>query len=70
VAQALFERLTVEFKSRSIKKFKIVVGDNLKQAKRFYEKMGAQKVRKIELHKGEASWVYFFELKEGCAPVI
>ena len=41
-----------------VDKFKIVVGEKLKEAQNFYEKMGAKKVKEFELHKGEKSFIY------------
>lgn len=56
------EQLYIEFlkycKKASVEKFKIVVGDSLEPAHRFYQRMGAVKVANIELHQGEGSTVY------------
>ncbi len=60
VAQKLFTELVNEFRKMGIETFKIVVGDSLIPAQRFYEKMGARRSHKIELHKGVISWVYIF----------
>lgn len=63
IARALFERLTVEFERHGVSQFKIVVGESLVPAQCFYEKMGAKVRRKMELHKGETSLEYVFDLK-------
>ena len=60
IAQGLFEQLMFEFQKRKVAEFKIIVGESLTSAQRFYEKMGARKCRKIEVHKGEVSWEYIF----------
>ena len=62
IAQALFEQLAVKFHKRGFSKFKIIVGEVLISAQHFYEKMGAQKRRKIEIHKGEVSWEYILDV--------
>lgn len=62
VSELLFLSLINEFKKRGINEFKVVVGDNLERAKRFYEKMGGVLASKIEVHKGEVSSVYVFKI--------
>ncbi|HPO61064.1 MAG TPA: GNAT family N-acetyltransferase [Exilispira sp.] len=61
ISRLLFEALLYECDKRNIKSFKVVVGDNLARAKRFYEKMGGKKVNHIEVHKGEKSLIYVCE---------
>ena len=62
VGENLYRALVEEFKKRGISKFKIVVGENLDSAQKFYEKMGAKKVKKMEIHKGKKSWIYIHEI--------
>jgi len=63
VAQQLFKALAKEFYKKGINEFKIVVGDSLLNAKKFYRKMGCIKVGEFELHKGERSEIYIFKIK-------
>ena len=58
VAKKLFDELIIQFKQREVLDFKIVVGERLEGAQRFYEKMGAKKIGNIEVHKGEGSIIY------------
>ncbi len=58
IAPILYKELIKSFKEKNIKEFKIVVGAQLKEAQKFYEKMGAEKVAEFELHKGEKSFIY------------
>ena len=63
IARGLFEQLTRLFQEQGVRKFKIVVGEALIPAQRFYEKMGAQRHGKLELHRGEISWVYIYDVE-------
>jgi ribosomal protein S18 acetylase RimI-like enzyme len=58
IAVELYQHLVAQFKLLAVAEFKIIVGGNLLQAQRFYDKMGAKKQRQLELHKGESSWLY------------
>lgn len=58
IASMLYRELIKFFKERNVKEFKIIVGAELKEAQKFYEKMGAKKVGEFELHKGNKSYVY------------
>ncbi len=62
-ADELFKGLVEEFMRRDARQFKIVVGDALEPAHRFYKKMGARPVAKAEVHKGSGSVVYVFDVK-------
>ncbi|WP_297888154.1 GNAT family N-acetyltransferase [Sulfurihydrogenibium sp.] len=63
ISSLLFNTLVEEFKKRKIYSFKIVVGSNLTKAIRFYEKMGCKKIAEIEIHKGEKSYIYVYNIK-------
>jgi hypothetical protein len=54
----LFKALVDEFLSRSVTRFKIVVGVELRSAHRFYEHAGGVQQSEIEVHAGEKSRVY------------
>ncbi len=58
IATNLYKALTDYMERWGVDKFKIVVGEKLQGAQKFYEKMGAKKVKEFELHKGEKSFVY------------
>lgn len=62
ISPRLFNKLIEEFKKVGIEKFKVVVGSNLLPACRFYEKMGGVFHSEIEVHKGERSRVYVWEI--------
>jgi ribosomal protein S18 acetylase RimI-like enzyme len=58
IADALYRCLVESFRSRGIEAFRIVVGDALGPAHRFYQRMGATPAGRIEVHEGEGSRVY------------
>jgi len=58
VADKLYEKLKIHFKSKNVNAFCIVVGSSLKNARSFYKRMGAHPSAKIEVHAGECSVVY------------
>ncbi len=58
VAEHLYTNLVGHFRDRGIGAFRIVVGDALASAHRFYRRMGAKPVSRIELHGGQGSVVY------------
>jgi ribosomal protein S18 acetylase RimI-like enzyme len=57
-AAALYAELVQHFQERRVDGFRIVVGDSLAAAHRFYQRMGATPVGRIEVHKGQSSVVY------------
>lgn len=58
IAPELYTRLTTHFRNLHITEFKIIVGSELLRAQAFYNKMTAEKIKTIELHKGATSWIY------------
>ena len=58
VAEKLYRRLQSHFAAHGINAFRITVGDSLAPAHRYYQKMGATPVGRIEVHAGEGSVVY------------
>lgn len=58
VAKDLFEELQMQLKLKGFSEFKIIVGEELIQAQRFYERMGAIKFDTIDLHKNSTSFIY------------
>ena len=62
VADSLFGRLSDHFRNQGFTAFKIVVGDELAPAQRFYSKMGARPAGRVEVHAGEGSTVYIHHI--------
>ena len=58
IADRLYSRLVADFRSRSVDAFRIVVGEALAPAHRFYRRMGAQPAGTVEVHQGQDSTVY------------
>lgn len=58
VAEALYQRLFEDFRARSVGAFRIIVGEALAPAHRFYRRMGAERAGEVEVHEGEGSTVY------------
>lgn len=65
VSEQLYRRLQSHFSERGVDAFRIVVGDALLPAHRYYQKMGAKPVARIEVHAGEGSVVYVQSLRYG-----
>lgn len=65
-AQTLYQGLVAHFRQRGVCGFRIVVGEKLATAHRFYKRMGAHPVGHIEVHKGQGSTLYVHRLpKQG-----
>ncbi len=62
VGKMLLDKLESELKSREISKYKVVAGNKLISANRFYEKYGFELSRQTEIHKGDKSNVYIKSL--------
>lgn len=58
VSERLYQRLVSHFSERGVGGFRIVVGDSLEPAHRYYLKMGARPVGRVQIHAGEGSVVY------------
>lgn len=58
VADALYRKLVEDFQARGVNAFRIIVGDGLAPAHRFYQRMGATVAGEVQVHEGEASKVY------------
>ena len=57
-AESLYRALLIHCRGQAVMEFKIVVGDDLVQAHRFYQRMGAIAKHRIEVHSGQGSTVY------------
>lgn len=62
-AETLFRDLQDYFRTAKVKQFKIVVGDALAPAHKFYCRMGARPVAQTEVHKGSGSVVYVCDVE-------
>lgn len=63
IANQMFERFVFEMKKRGVDDFKVVVGEKLLPAIRFYEKSGFKFVKNINIHAKELSRVYIYQIK-------
>lgn len=57
-SERLYQKLVDYCDLQKIDAFKIIVGDALAPAHRFYLRMGAQQVGRVEVHAGEGSVIY------------
>jgi GNAT superfamily N-acetyltransferase len=64
VSEQLYCGLVDHCLDHSIPAFKIVVGQELAPAHRFYQRMGAEVVGEIEVHRGEKSIVYVQDVQQ------
>ena len=62
IAERLYRRLIEHFRGERIESFRITVGEGLAPAHRFYQRMGAEAVSNIQVHRGERSIVYLHRL--------
>jgi ribosomal protein S18 acetylase RimI-like enzyme len=63
IGKDLFKKFLEEINSLSINKFKVVVGEELSTACRFYESVGCVLHSEIEVHRGKKSRVYVWGMK-------
>lgn len=63
ISRKLLDGLALEFKRRGVERFKVVVGSGLKAACTFYEKNGGVLFSETEVHKGENSRVYVWQIR-------
>lgn len=63
IAQKMFDLFIKEMRSRKVKQFKVVVGENLSRAIGFYEKMSFKFDSSISVHKNKPSKVYIYNIK-------
>jgi len=62
VARELFRQFVNQCRNRGSMAFRIPTGEGLNRAHRFYEKMGAHKVSTTEVHQGQQSYIYLYEI--------
>lgn len=61
LAQELFHRFAAEMARRGSPSFRITTAASLTRAHRFYERLGADLVGEIEIHRGELTRVYVYD---------
>jgi GNAT superfamily N-acetyltransferase len=61
-AERLFMKLGSYCKEHGISAFRIVVGDGLAPAHKFYRRMGAIEKGRIEVHEGQGSVIYIYKV--------
>lgn len=66
-AEKLFRRFAEQLRARRVDAFRIVAGNDLARAHRFYRKMGAVPRTSLELHAGSASTVFVCRTRGGGA---
>ena len=64
VAQSLYGSLVASFENRGNRKFKILVGAELGQAQKFYDRCGAQKVAETRVHSDKRSLLYVQDIAD------
>jgi len=64
-APKLYRALCDHFQQQDVGAFRIVVGDTLAPAHRFYKRMGAEPVSTIHLHENATSTVYVQTVRNG-----
>lgn len=62
IADRLYRRLEEHFQKMGLSSFRIMVGDALAPAHRFYRRMGAVSHSSMEVHEGERSTIYLQSL--------
>lgn len=62
LAESLYRELCEHYRRRGANGFKIVVGEVLEPAHRFYRRMGAVAVGEVEVHRGAKSILYSQDL--------
>lgn len=62
IASQLFESFVAEMKKRGIKRFRVIVGEDLKLAIRFYEAKGFKFHSRHSIHKNSPSLIYTYNI--------
>jgi len=62
IAQNMFTSFAQEMKKRGVLQFKVMVGEDLKPAIRFYEKMGFHFLQKTAVHGDQPAYIYVYNI--------
>lgn len=63
IAGKMFLEFVSEVKKRNVKKFKVLVGEELASAIHFYEKSGFSFLKNTTIHKGRSSRIYVYDIR-------
>lgn len=64
IADALYHTLQARLHAKGVASFRIIVGDALLPARRFYQRMGARPAARTEVHHGAGSTIYVHETRD------
>ena len=64
LAQLLFHKFSEVLRESGVETFRITTGESLVRAQRFYERLGAKKVASIQIHQGQETLVYIYEIAQ------
>lgn len=62
IASNMFSEFVVEMKNKNTKLFKVLVGEELKPAIGFYEKMGFKFLKNTKVHGNKNSRIYIYDI--------
>jgi ribosomal protein S18 acetylase RimI-like enzyme len=62
LAERLFDALMAEMHARGVTRIRIVTGAAQRRAQGFYEKRGALRVGRVDVHRGTESYVYVYDV--------
>ncbi|GAI01963.1 unnamed protein product [marine sediment metagenome] len=63
IGSQMLQKFILEMKSKKVEVFKVIVGEELKPAIKFYEKNGFQFLKNITIHGEQPSRVYIYEVR-------
>ena len=63
IARSILEAFIVQMKKRGVKKFRVMVGKDLRVAVRLYESLGFRFVKEISVHSKEQSLIYVYYIQ-------
>ena len=64
IAQELFSKFVNQCVERQVSSFRIPTSASLERAHRFYAKAGARRVGVVEVHSGQPTYIYQFDIEE------
>src|SRR3989339_541838 len=62
IAGKMLKFFILEMKNKNVKEFKVLVGSNLQNAIKFYEKNGFKFVKETNVHSNKKSLIYVYDL--------
>ena len=70
LARSIFDRFAAEMVARGHAAFRVTSGASLRRAHRFYERLGARRVGEVEVHRGESTLVFCYDVASESQPGI